>query len=101
MIEPDGFVWVDSLSCGLERIHVIGPGHLGFDLPHGHCTDMAGCIAMAKAILPDVKIIQTRSGSSRDTTYYLQDGEWQAGSTSAVAAFQSFQRYLRSLRTEH
>ena len=47
-------------------------------LPHGCCTDMAGCIALFQAIDPKVERIGTYAGANRDTSYQLTKDGWKA-----------------------
>ena len=46
------------------------------NLPPGTCTGMDGCIELFTAIDPEVRLIETVSGTVRDTTYERRDGTW-------------------------
>lgn len=45
-------------------------------MPEDCCTDMAGCIALFKAIDPKVWRIITYAGTNRDTVYRLTKDQW-------------------------
>jgi hypothetical protein len=43
------------------------------------CTDMSACMALFKAIDPNVQCIGTFAGDKPDTLYRLRNDEWEAG----------------------
>jgi hypothetical protein len=58
-----------DLQASWKAWKVMGPDALRVDLAEGHCVDMAGCLRIAEALMPGVRIIATYSGSSKDTVY--------------------------------
>ena len=47
-------------------------------LPNHNCTDMTGAINLAKAIDPDVIIVETFEGGKAETAYIKLNGEWES-----------------------
>jgi hypothetical protein len=43
-----------------------------------NCTDMLGCIALFKAVDPEVRRIRTVAGIDGDTEYRLVAGSWRS-----------------------
>lgn len=79
----------EKMVCYWSSWSVVAEFHLRLDLPLHNCTDMTGCIASAKGIMPDVARIETYSGGEPDTVYKLLathdgKGEWKAFSTRRV-----------------
>lgn len=78
MIDPKGIPFHDGLCCGLDEIHIGGEAVI-LVVPDGHCTDMEGAIALAKAVHPEVRLVATFSGKRVNTCYGLMpSGEWAA-----------------------
>jgi len=69
----------EQLQCEVVRLSynfTNATGHIYF--PPCNCCDMVGCIEYFRKIDPNVKCIQTYSGSKADTYYIFDNGEWHA-----------------------
>jgi hypothetical protein len=74
---PDGERDHPELQCSLVRLEYDWPARRGRAyLAPGDCVDMAGCIAVFERIDPKVLLIETFSGSKRDTAYSFIGGQW-------------------------
>jgi hypothetical protein len=78
--------WHTNLMCGIEHLSYDFVGKVAvLRLPEGHCVDMDGAIKFVKRIDPQVRRIETWSGSEVDTLYVRMDemagkpvGKWRA-----------------------
>lgn len=70
----------DGLQCNFEAWEVTGPKSLRLHMPPENCCHMPACVAIAEAVLPDVKVVATFVGGNPDTVYWKENsGEWFAG----------------------
>jgi hypothetical protein len=61
---------------------VTGETEMRLDLPPHDCTDMTGCIEVAKFLMPDVTKISVYAGGKPDIIYEIgSGGEWEAFNT--------------------
>lgn len=70
------FAQSDALQCEWVAWRVLGPRRLAVDLPPGNCTDAAGAIRTAQALMPDVERIQTYVEGLPDTAYAFNGTAW-------------------------
>ncbi len=83
LIEPSHVVLTDGvfsgkLGCFWRSWRVIGPCSLAVDMPPDSCTDMAGAIRVAKALMPNVREIHSFCDGIADTKYFCVGGKWSA-----------------------
>lgn len=76
---PDG-IWRKDLVCAIFALQYDFLQHAAaLHLQYGHCCDMNGAIALAKAIDPEAKIVVTYSGRKPDVAYFKNaSGVWEA-----------------------
>jgi hypothetical protein len=68
-----------TLQCCWTSWRAVSDTTLELHSPEQNAPDMAGCIKIAKFLLPGVTLIRTYSDRSRDTMYMKSaDGQWSA-----------------------
>ncbi len=72
----------ETLKCVWWKIEPVEPDGVLIHLGKNSCTDMAGAIRVAQAIMPQVRFVTTYSGMVADTLYAKDEkGEWKAFDT--------------------
>ena len=68
----------DELQCCWDKWVFIDPTKLELYLPEYNCTDMGGCIRVAKALMPKVNMITVFEAGVLTTNYKKIGGKWKA-----------------------
>ena len=83
MTNRDGFN--SDLQCCWEKWEFIDPTGLELYLPPYNCTDMRGCIRVAKALMPDVEMITVFEGGKMINCYRRFGKNWTCTESSRYA----------------
>lgn len=75
---PDELFREDTCSYITRLMYDFEKRALHVFMPEHSCTDMDGVIALAKAIDPQVLFVATYAGTTGDTSYVYEAGEWKA-----------------------
>jgi hypothetical protein len=75
MIESDG-VYDKDLQCNWIKWHAGQNKSLHLYLPAYNCTDMSGCVRVAKRLMPNVEHMTVIESDRHINSYDLRDGSW-------------------------
>jgi hypothetical protein len=77
--DPNGEAFHHGMQCCVRSVSYNFRDLTGrLDMEDGDCCDMSGCIEFFQALDPGVRLIETFSGSERDTAYIRSPrGVWR------------------------